>query len=302
MKNPTCSTPQILSVCPSGLSALTTPRWLDGFDWNLVAVHRRGGNRFCTKKKLKKIILKICDFSGILFFIGTFFFFFFADGIFGTLLKCIGEIGGNRERDSSVSLPPCLPSCLPACQSACPPAWLSPLLPACLTACLPYCLAACLPARQPARLHDCTPCLVIKKSDFENSRFFGNTYFYRHFFFFAEGIFGTLLKCIGGIGGTRERDSSVSLPPCLPAFLPACLSACPPAWLSPLLPACLTACLLYCLAACLPARQPARLHDFTPCLIIEKSDFENSRFFGNTYFYRHFFFLPRAFLEPCSSA
>jgi hypothetical protein len=84
---------------------------------------------FARKKIEKNHFLKFTIFSGILFFIGTFFFFFFAGGIFGTLLKCLGEIEGNRERDSSVSLPPCLPACLPSCLPSC--------LPACLSACPP---------------------------------------------------------------------------------------------------------------------------------------------------------------------
>jgi hypothetical protein len=122
--------------------------------------------------KSKTVILKICDFSGILFFIDT--FFFFSEGIFGTLLKCIG---GNRERDSSVSLPPWLPGCLPVSLPACmivPLACLAAFLSACLLACQPACLPAslpncqpacmivrpaCLPACLPALLHDCTSCL-----------------------------------------------------------------------------------------------------------------------------------------------
>jgi hypothetical protein len=43
-----------LSVRLSGLSALTTPRWHDGFGRKLVGGLMYSGNRFCTKKKSKK--------------------------------------------------------------------------------------------------------------------------------------------------------------------------------------------------------------------------------------------------------
>jgi hypothetical protein len=65
MKKPAAHCKSCLSVCLclSGLSALTTPRWLDGVGLNLVGVFRKGGNRFCTNFFLK------CAFNNLRFFL-----------------------------------------------------------------------------------------------------------------------------------------------------------------------------------------------------------------------------------------
>jgi hypothetical protein len=54
MKKPAAQCKSCLSVCLclSGLSALTTPRWLDGLGLNLVGIFRKGGNA----------LLKMCVF------------------------------------------------------------------------------------------------------------------------------------------------------------------------------------------------------------------------------------------------
>jgi hypothetical protein len=102
-----------------------------------VAVLRRGGNRFCTKKKIKKTYFEILRFFGNIFLKRFFFLIFFvAEGICRTALPCPSA----SERQIPASRPARLPACPLACLPAC--------LPACLHACLPAYLPACLPAVQ----------------------------------------------------------------------------------------------------------------------------------------------------------
>jgi hypothetical protein len=58
MKNPTRSTLQILSVCPSRLGWLSPPRCLGGFGSKFLEAGRIYGNRFLSKKTRKKTIIE----------------------------------------------------------------------------------------------------------------------------------------------------------------------------------------------------------------------------------------------------
>jgi hypothetical protein len=63
MKNPTRSTPQILSVCPSGLGWLSPLRCLGGFGSKFLEARRIYGKRFSKKKHQKNGFLNLFVFA-----------------------------------------------------------------------------------------------------------------------------------------------------------------------------------------------------------------------------------------------